>query len=387
VSQPLLPTPTEMVDYLDRFVLGQARAKRDIAVAVYNHYLSQAYREVEGRDLGRHHILLIGPTGVGKTYLVQRLAEFLHVPVGFTSAAGLVEAGYVGNSVESVVAAVVERADGDAQRAEKGIVFIDEIDKIRRAPGIRDVSGEGVQNGLLTLLDGRISKGTQGQPHAAVDTSRLLFICTGAFVGLDDIVQRRQNHSSIGFAARSHTPVGVAGRHSRDALLHEVQPADLIEFGFIPEFVGRFASISILHELSSDDLAEIAAGYVQHSPLAIQRELAAIHGIDLQIDDDVIAAIAEQAASLGTGARGLHRLMVEAVRSVSGRWPELAAQGVTQVVIDRSAVQQRRAPRMIRTRGKGRRLQRRDVALRRHAMAGLEEPDGQLAADILADLF
>jgi len=205
-ENPTLPAPAEMVAYLDRFVRGQARAKQDLAVAVYNHYLAQAYRAREGLDLGRYHVLLLGPTGVGKTYLVKTLAGFLGVPVGFASAAGLVEVGYRGNSVDSIVRTLLDRAGGDPKKAEKGIVFIDEIDKIRRQDngGTRDVSGEGVQNALLTLLDGRTVDGMEGMNHSPVDTGRLLFVCAGAFVGLKGIVERRlgTGRHQIGFHAR-----------------------------------------------------------------------------------------------------------------------------------------------------------------------------------------
>jgi len=205
-ENPTLPAPAEMVAYLDRFVRGQARAKQDLAVAVYNHYLAQAYRAREGLDLGRYHVLLLGPTGVGKTYLVKTLAGFLGVPVGFASAAGLVEVGYRGNSVDSIVRTLLDRAGGDPKKAEKGIVFIDEIDKIRRQDngGTRDVSGEGVQNALLTLLDGRTVDGMEGMNHSPVDTGRLLFVCAGAFVGLKGIVERRlgTGRHQIGVHAR-----------------------------------------------------------------------------------------------------------------------------------------------------------------------------------------
>ncbi len=375
MTDRMLPTPAEMIAHLDQFVLGQPRAKQDIAVAVYNHYLSQACRDTEGEDLGKHHILLIGPTGVGKTYIVRRLAEFLGVPVGLTSAAGLVEAGYVGNSVETVIASVLDGVGGDPRKAEKGIVFIDEIDKIRRtAGGGRDVSGEGVQNALLTLLDGRISKGTQNNSHSPVDTGRLLFICTGAFVGLKAIIERRLGlgKSNIGFAARPSEDLEQIHDRSTYEILCQVQPVDLVEFGFIPEFIGRFACISVLHELSVDDLTRIVQGRVQHSPLKIQQELAAIHGIELVLTDEALAAIAEETKAIGTGARGLHRLMGRAVDAVDYRWPELADQGIARVVIDRECALGTGEPELIPRDGDASNgPPRRDEALRKEALAGV----------------
>ena len=228
----VLPSPTEMIAHLDRFVRGQARAKQDIAVAVYNHFLSQAYRDRHGEDLERYHTLLIGPTGVGKTYLVRKLAEFLGVPVGYSSATNLVEAGYKGDSVESVVRSLVDRADGDPKKAERGIVFIDEIDKIRRGEGVgRDVSGEGVQNALLTLLDGRQSRGFEGMGHPTVNTSRLLFICAGAFAGLPELVERRlgAGRHQIGFVARPAEVDDPLAKQPLFTLLCQAQTRDLIQ--------------------------------------------------------------------------------------------------------------------------------------------------------------
>jgi ATP-dependent Clp protease ATP-binding subunit ClpX len=376
-----------MIAHLDRFVRGQEQAKRDIAVAVYNHYLSQAYRQQDGRDLGRHHILLLGPTGVGKTHLVRTLAALLNVPVGFSSATGLVEAGYKGDSVESVVLALLDRAGGDPRRAEKGIVFIDEIDKIRRGwTGGRDVSGEGVQNALLTMLDGRLAQGMEFQRHAPVDTSRLLFICAGAFVGLQEIVERRlgADRRRIGFDATRDTPrdltgdAAATGRDStgrdstdrNDAVFHALLTAeteDLVDYGMIPEFIGRFATISVLRQLSQQDLRDILGGGVDQSPLHVQRQLARLHGIELELTADALDAVAEEAARLGTGARGLHRLLGKAVDAVDYRWPELAEQGVTRVVLDRAAVLGEHAPALTT----GAPTARRDAHLRRVALAGL----------------
>ncbi|MBB5351528.1 ATP-dependent Clp protease ATP-binding subunit ClpX [Haloferula luteola] len=360
-----LPTPAEMTAHLDSYVRGQTLAKRDLAVAVYNHYLARALRERDGEDLGRHHLLMIGPTGVGKSYLVRTLGDFLGVPVGFSSATSLVEAGYKGSSVESVVRALLDRAGGDARKAEKGIVFLDEIDKIRRGEtGGRDVSGEGVQNALLTLLDGRMSDGEETSRHAGVDTGKLLFVCTGAFVGLEEIVKARlgRGKGTMGFHA-----MGGKDAETRE-LLGEAQTADLVKFGMIPEFIGRFATVSVLHELSLDDLRAIAGAETEQSPLSRQRKLARAHGIELVLTDDALDAIAREAQELGTGARGLHRLIGKAVDGVDYRWPELARDGVTRVEIDSAAALGQGEPTLV----KGERIfEPIDEDLRRESLRGL----------------
>jgi ATP-dependent Clp protease ATP-binding subunit ClpX len=327
-----LPTPTEIIRYLDRFVYGQEQAKRDLAVSVYNHYLALAYRDgAAGRDdFGKQHILLFGPTGCGKTYLVRTVAQLLGVPVSFASATSLVETGYVGNPVDSVIRNLLTAANHDVYLAQRGIVFLDEIDKIRRSAGVvRDVSGEGVQNGLLALLDGCIVNVPRGDTTYRVDVGQVLFICTGAFVGLPAIIRRRLGSQQLGF--RRPPPGGVDER-SDDWAFAQVTPEDLEEYGFIPEFIGRFSTLSALQSLSREALARILTE-TEDSILEKQKVLFGLHGIDLRFTPAAIDAIAEQAYALGTGARGLARIVLRCLDRVDWRLPELAAEGVTAITI------------------------------------------------------
>jgi len=370
-SDNALPSPAEIVAHLDQFVRGQNKAKQDIAVSVYNHYISQVYRDQYGSDLGRYHILMLGPTGSGKTFIVKTLADFLGVPVSFASATSLVEAGYKGRSVDDIIKSLLDRTKGNPRLAERGILFIDEIDKIRRMDvgGQRDVSGEGVQNALLTLLDGRIADNVDSVKHEPVDTSRILFVCTGAFVGLQEIVERRlhaNEHSAIGFSRRAKSEMEKV-QPIYQALCQAVT-SDLVEFGMIPEFIGRFATITALHELGRSDLRSIISDQTSGSALEKQKKLAELHGIELIITDDALDAIADEAMRLGTGARGLHRLIGRAVDSVDHRWVELADEGVTKVIVDRRSAMGDVEPRM--EKGKSR-FERSDLQMRQEVMASL----------------
>ncbi len=361
----LLPTPTQIVERMDRCVQGQERAKRDLAVAVYNHYIAQAHRDREGVDLGRYHVLLIGPTGVGKTCLIQTVAEMLAVPVRFASAAGLAEGSASSKSVESLIAGLVERAGGNPRRAEKGIVCIDEIDRVRRNNGD---GGEAIQNALLSLLDGRISKGVEGSPHPAVDTGRLLFVCAGAFPGLDDIVRARvgERRAPMGFAARSDEDQAAIETQPHYRALCQLQMADLERFGMIPQFVGRFATVAALHELSRDALRQILGEGLEGSVLERQKALARIHGIELEFESKALDALAAEAERIGSGARGLDRLVGAAVNGVDYRWSELANDGVSKVIVGVDAVRDGAQPQIIR----GEANSGRSDALLRHLALG-----------------
>ena len=291
--------------------------------------------------------------------------------MGFSSAAGLVEAGYKGNSVETLVKSLLDRANGDPKKAEKGIVFIDEIDKIKRGDtgGTRDVSGEGVQNALLTLLDGRKSEGMEGMGHAGLDTGRLLFICTGAFVGLREIVANRLGlgRHTIGFQERPGENPGAIPDQAVYEALCQAETQDLVAYGLIPEFVGRFATVTVLHGLAKADLRGIM-GAVQDSARDRQKRLAALHGIELVFTSEALDAIAQEAEALGTGARGLARLIGRAVDAVDHRWPELAEEGITHVTVSRETVEQGTEPAC----GKGERtLPREDETIRRQCLSGL----------------
>lgn len=382
----LLPTPESIVTHLDQFIVGQSKAKWAIARAVYNHFIGQAIRQRDNVDVGRHHVMLLGPTGCGKSYLVRKIADFLGVPVAFTSASGLVEAGYKGASVETVVRSLLDAAGGDPKLAERGIIFIDEIDKIRCASEDigRDVSGEGVQQHLLTLLDGRISKGTDSNDHSAVDTSKVLFICAGAFVKLPQIVNKRlgrENERRVGFLGQN-TGATSAAQGSRPVFdsLSKAITEDFQKFGMIPEIMGRFSTVAALHELDVDEYSRILADSTQNGPWQRHQLIARMHGIKLEISKSAMTELAVRASELGTGARGLQRLLGEAMNRMMQSWPALADQGVGRVVIDLNCVTSGECPQLIH--GDREELRREDEELRHLAYSPFNQPGTHLQTTV-----
>jgi ATP-dependent Clp protease ATP-binding subunit ClpX len=360
-----LLTPMSMEAALDRTVHGQTEAKRTLCVGVYQHYLSRVHRTQAGEDLGRNHVLLIGPTGSGKTMMVKALAELLGVPFVAACTTSLVESGYRGRPVEDIIRALLHQSGNEPRKAEWGIVFLDEIDKIRRqcVGGGRDISGEGVQNSLLTLLDGRVCDAVESVAIPAVDTSRILFVCAGAFEGLEEIVTNRiqSRRSGIGFQSKSFDlQLGTTSIESQ-AILAQLETKDLIEYGMIPEFIGRFAHVGVLNALSRNDLRAILFQSSHRSPLYQRQQVARLHGISLKITDDAIDAIADLARAMGTGARALHRILGQALQSVEYRWPELADDHVVQVIIDHCCITDATEPKLIRGRSE---TARRDHVLR-----------------------